>query len=86
MFETPERKVRTANANLDLFTIAECAAILNVSRKLVSAWIHHGELPAIKLGSGQRLVRVRKTDLEAFIERNRIAAIADAHDPADASY
>ncbi len=84
MFETPERKVRTAN--LDLFTIAECAAILNVSRKLVSAWIHHGELPAIKLGSGQRLVRVRKTDLEAFIERNRIASMANNDDPADASY
>ena len=71
MFETSDRGVRTPN--LDLFTIAECAAILNVSRKLVSLWIRKGDLPALKLGPGQRLVRVRKGDLEAFIERQQYA-------------
>ncbi len=68
---------QTHNTNLELFTIAECAAILNVSRKLISNWIRTGALPAIRLGPGQRLLRVRKQDLEAFIEYG--AQGGDAH-------
>ena len=58
---------------LELFNIAECAAILGVSRKLVSNWIRSGALPAIRLGPGQRLLRVRRQDLEAFIDQGRTA-------------
>ena len=59
--------------NLELFNVAECAAILGVSRKLVSNWIRAGALPAIRLGPGQRLLRVRRRDLEAFIEQGKIS-------------
>ena len=53
---------------LDLYTVAETAAILNVSQKTVSGWIREETLPAIRLGPGQRLIRVRRTDLEAFVQ------------------
>ena len=61
-------------ANLELFNVAECAAILGVSRKSVSNWIHSGALPAIRLGPGQRLLRVRRRDLEAFIDQFAVAS------------
>ncbi len=56
---------------LQLFTITETAVILGVSRRLVSNWIQEGALPAIRLGPGQRLVRVTIGDLEAFLEQAR---------------
>jgi excisionase family DNA binding protein len=61
-------KGKELSANLQLLSIQETAAILDVSRKLVSKWIHSGALPAIRLGPGQRLIRIRQDDLEAFIE------------------
>jgi len=52
---------------LEFFTVAETAAILGVSRKLISNWIHQGALPAIRLGPGQRLLRIRRVDLEEIV-------------------
>ena len=57
--------------SLQLFSIAEVAYILGISRRLVSKWINEGVLPAVRLGPGQRLVRIRSTDLETFIEKYR---------------
>ena len=62
----------TVPTTLELFTVAETAAILGVSRKLVSQWIRQGALPAIRLGPGQRLLRIRRVDLEAFIAQGQI--------------
>ena len=53
---------------LDLYTVAETAAILGVSEKLVFTWIKQNILPAIRLGPGRRLIRIRRTDLERFVE------------------
>jgi excisionase family DNA binding protein len=61
----PEGK---APSNLQLYTVAECAAILAVSQRSVSKWIRSGVLPAVRLGPAQRLWRVRHQDLLAFIE------------------
>jgi excisionase family DNA binding protein len=66
-------KGKELSANLQLLSIQETAAILDVSRKLVSKWIHSGALPAIRLGPGQRLIRIRQDDLEAFIEAGEMA-------------
>ncbi len=52
---------------LDLYTLPETAAILGVSHRLVSLWIRAGALPALRLGPGQRLLRIRRGDLEAFV-------------------
>ena len=54
-------------ATLDLYTVAETAAILDVSQKTVFEWIKSGDLAATKLGPGQRLIRIRRVDLEQFV-------------------
>jgi excisionase family DNA binding protein len=55
---------------LDFYTIAETAIILGVSQKLVSTWIKDNVLPAVRLGPGQRLIRIRRVDLEQFIAKD----------------
>ncbi|MBN1180162.1 MAG: helix-turn-helix domain-containing protein [Anaerolineae bacterium] len=72
MSKSEPGKSTTMPRSLQFFTIAETAAILNVSRKLVSNWIHEGVLPAIRLGPGQRLLRIRQEDLVTFIDQGRI--------------
>jgi excisionase family DNA binding protein len=57
----------------DFLTLAETAAILKVSRKTVSGWIDRGALPAIRLGPGKRLIRIRQEDLESFIAQGEIS-------------
>ena len=57
---------------LDLLTMAETAAVLKVSRKAVSVWVNQGALPAVRLGPGKRLIRIRRTDLEDFIAQGEI--------------
>ncbi len=66
------RKEMLNKPNLSLLTRAECAAILSVSLETVSNWIQEGALPATRLGSGRRLLRIRLEDLEAFIERGKV--------------
>ena len=56
--------------SLDLYTVAETAAILNVSKRLVFEWIRENALPVVRLGPGQRLIRIRRSDLEQFIEKD----------------
>ncbi len=67
MTDRQTNRVKAVPPSLELFTVAEAASILGVSRKLVSSWIRQGLLPAIRLGPGQRLLRIRRVDLEAFI-------------------
>jgi excisionase family DNA binding protein len=55
---------------LDFYTVTETAAILGVSEKLVFTWIKDEVLPAIRLGPGRRLLRVRRVDLEEFVEKD----------------
>lgn len=66
------RKRKEVPAALEMFTMGEVASILGVSRKLIRTWISEGALPAIRLGPGQRLVRIRCRDLEEFIARYEI--------------
>jgi len=60
--------------SLDLYTVAETAAILSVSKKSVFAWIKDGLLQAIRIGPGQKLIRVRRVDLEKFIAQQQFPA------------
>lgn len=55
---------------LDFYTVTETAAILGVSAKLIFSWIKDEVLPAVRLGPGQRLIRIRRVDLEAFVEQD----------------
>jgi excisionase family DNA binding protein len=71
MSEAITKRAIPVPPTLQLFTITQTAIILGVSRRLVSNWIQEGALPAIRLGPGQRLVRVNIGDLEAFIDQAR---------------
>ena len=52
----------------DLFTAEQVAAILQLSPKTIKDWLRAGKLPGCKIG---RVWRVRKEDLEAFIQGAR---------------
>ena len=59
----------------DLLTRSEAAAFLGVKPQTLSVWAtakRYG-LPYVKCGS---LVRYRKSDLEAFLDRRTIGAVA----------
>jgi excisionase family DNA binding protein len=47
-------------------TVAEVAETLKLNQQTVRNWIDRGELPAARLG--QRRIRVRESDLQAFID------------------
>jgi excisionase family DNA binding protein len=52
-----------------LLTVAEVAEYLSVSDQTVRRWIKEKKLPAFKL---DRELRVRESDLEAFLEARRV--------------
>jgi len=54
--------------NLEMLTIKEVGEILRVTRQQVLILVKAGELPAMKFNS--RLYRVKKSDLERYIESN----------------
>lgn len=53
----------------ELLTIYEVAAELRVGRATVQRWARDRELPAVKVG---KEYRVRRADLEAWIEGKRV--------------
>jgi len=71
MAETTVRRSLAMPPQLQMLTLSDVAVILGVSRRLVSSWIQEGVLPAMRLGPGQRLVRVSVADLEAFLAQSR---------------
>ncbi len=66
---TPPSKSNLA-PTLNLYTVAETAVILSVSQKSIFAWIKEGLLTAVRIGPGQKLIRVRHSDLETFITQH----------------
>jgi excisionase family DNA binding protein len=50
------------------YSLAEVALILGVSKRLVMEWTREGRLPVFRLGPTHRVMRVRKSDLEKFID------------------
>lgn len=55
----------------ELLTAAEVASRLKVATQTVRNWVDRGELPAIRVGV--RRVRIRESDLEAFLEAEKPA-------------
>jgi excisionase family DNA binding protein len=49
----------------EFYTIEEVARLLKVSEGAIRKWIAQGKLKGVKLG---RIWRIRKGDLEAFID------------------
>ena len=48
-----------------LLTVSEAADALNVTERFIRKLIAEGDLPAVNVGS--RIVRIRRTDLEAVL-------------------
>jgi len=63
-------ETKSLPATLQFFSVDEVAIILNVSKKMVQQWIHEGYLPAFKVGSQSRLLRIRYQDLENFVDEH----------------
>jgi len=63
---------------LRLYTRDQAATILNVSLRKLQDWVRDGSLPHIRLGNGDRLVRIRASDLYSFIERASSHPVNDA--------
>jgi excisionase family DNA binding protein len=49
-------------------TVKQAAEVLACSQAGIRKWIYQGKLPVVKAG---RLVRVRVTDLEKFVQPTR---------------
>ena len=63
----------------NIYTVSDTAAILGVSQKLVLEWIEQEALPAIRLGLGQRALRVRLEDLQWFIKNRFEPSVPPGH-------
>ncbi len=55
----------------DLLTVAEVAAMLRLNEQTVRKWLREGRLPGISLGSRQAGWRVRRSDVEQFLDERR---------------
>jgi len=52
-----------------LYSPRDLAQLIGVSLRTVRSWIRSGDLAHTRLGPGERLIRVRHEDLEAFLDR-----------------
>jgi excisionase family DNA binding protein len=61
----------------DLLTLAEAASLLRLKVSTMRAWVLRRRIPYVKVG---RLVRVRRSDVEALISKSLVPARSeDAH-------
>lgn len=62
-------------------TVAEIAELLKLNQQTIRNWIDRGELPAVRLG--RRRVRVRQSDLDAFIDAGANGSDAPVEEPVE---
>lgn len=55
----------------DLLTVPEAAALLRLKISTIRAWVCQRKIPYVKLG---RLVRIRRSDAEAYITSRIVPA------------
>lgn len=66
---------RRGDQNPDLLTVAQVAEYLQLNRMTVYKYIREGRIPASRIGKSYR---VRRQDLEAFLEASRLSPRAPA--------
>lgn len=64
--------------SLSLLTVKEAATLLRISSSLVYGLIESGRLPASRLGKGRGAIRIKKSDVAAYVEENRIQKPSEA--------
>lgn len=62
--------VSLARRDVDGVSTREAAALLGVRRSTLSKWLDEGRIPSYTIG--EKLVRIRRADLEAFLESCRV--------------
>lgn len=55
----------------DLLTVPEVAELLKLKEGTIRTWLREGKLPGFLLGSRQAGWRVRRSDMDQFIEETR---------------
>ena len=55
----------------ELLTVPEVAGMLKLNEQTVRKWLREGRLPGISLGSRQAGWRVRRSDVERFLDERR---------------
>jgi excisionase family DNA binding protein len=67
----------------ELLTVAEVAELLKLNAQTIRDWLDRGELPYVRLGT--RRGRIRRSDLDAFIEAGSVPTQSDepAEEPVD---
>ena len=55
----------------ELLTVTEVAALLKLNEQTVRKWLREGRLPGIYLGTRQAGWRVRRADVERFLDERR---------------
>jgi excisionase family DNA binding protein len=61
--------------NNELLTVSEAAALLRLKPSTIRAWTCQRKIPFVKIG---RLVRIRRSDAEAFIQASRVESVVRA--------
>jgi excisionase family DNA binding protein len=57
-------------ASLQFYSVTEVALIMDVSKRMVHQWIGDRLLPAFRVSPQSRLMRIRRQDLEDFIDEH----------------
>lgn len=69
------RKTERTTPQGDLLTVAQVAAYLQLNRLTVYRYIREGRLEAVRMG---RTIRVRRADVQRFLEAQRVVPKAAA--------
>ena len=59
----------------EFLTVAEVAELLKLNAQTIRNWLDRAELPYVRLGT--RRVRIRRSDLDAFIEAGSVPTQSD---------
>lgn len=74
MTRRPGRTVMKSQGERMLYSVAEAASQLSVSRDTVYRFVNAGVLRAVDMGIDRQLLRIRHDDLVAFIEGRTVTA------------
>ncbi len=55
----------------ELLTVTDVAGLLKLNEQTVRKWLREGRLPGIYLGTRQAGWRVRRSDVERFLDERR---------------
>jgi len=66
--------MKTQKPSGDLMQVPDAATYLSVSPKTIWSWVYERRLPSYRLG---RSVRLKQSDLDAFLQRGHTPAVAE---------